>query len=117
MVIPPFAPRVKKESSHAFRKDPRGQTGDEWCKGGPKCSGGAFIEAQRKPLRRRGAQPPARASQRDSALDAQASIGERGTTRCSPDGCKPCGSRLRTAAADGRRRCGAAATVLARSAP
>src|SRR5919199_488164 len=26
MVVPPFAPRVKKESSNAFRKEPRGNT-------------------------------------------------------------------------------------------
>ena len=42
-------------------------------KGGPTRSGGAFIEAQRKPLRRRGAQPPHDAARRDSALDAHAS--------------------------------------------
>ena len=47
-------------------------------KGGLERSGGAFIGAERKPLRQRGAKPPARASQRDSALDAHASTSERG---------------------------------------
>ena len=46
----------------------------------------ALIGAQRKPLRRRAAQPPQRASRSDSALDAHASIRERGKEHCSPDG-------------------------------
>src|ERR687886_35917 len=33
MVIPPFAPRVKKESKHAFRKEPQGKNRGECCKG------------------------------------------------------------------------------------
>ena len=41
----------------AFRKEPARKTGGEWCKGGPTRSGGAFIEAQRKPLRQRGCRP------------------------------------------------------------
>ena len=55
-------------------------------KGAPERSGGVFFGAQRKPLRRRVAQPPGDASRSDSALDAHVSISERGKERCEPDG-------------------------------
>jgi hypothetical protein len=34
---------LEKESSDAFRKEPTGKDGGEWCKGAAKRSGEAFI--------------------------------------------------------------------------
>src|ERR687885_705235 len=70
MVIPPFAPRLEKESSNAFRKAKMTKTGVNGGKGAPERSGGAFIGAERKPLRQRGAKPPKHVSRSDSTLDA-----------------------------------------------
>ena len=69
----------------AFRKAKATKPGVNDGKGAPERSGDAFIGAQRKPLRQRGAKPPQDAARSDSALDAHASIGERGTACCHPD--------------------------------
>ena len=69
MVVPPRRLRLQKESSNAFRKAKLTKTGVSGGKGAPERSGGTFIGAQRKPLRRRAAKPPQRAARSDSALE------------------------------------------------
>ena len=71
-----------------------------------------LMEAKPTSVRRTSAHLRSRAIPPWISIRAPERLGQRG---CYPDGCKPWGAPLGTAAADGRRPGGGAATVLAQS--